>query len=225
MKPRTLLAEARTGDGGRLTLWQQDGAYSISLDGRELMHERMSESERRLGELGVAGTSRIATARVLVGGLGLGFTLRSVLAGLGAAAVVEVVELVPDVVAWNRTHLRGLNGALLDDPRVRVRVGDAAEIIRRAKRESYDALLLDVDNGPVAMVAKGNAQLYSPAGLRGVRRVLKRWGRAVFWSAGPDPAFARRLEQAGFRVEAVPVKTHAQAKRAAYLLYLAWISD
>ena len=220
MKPRVTLAEARTDEGRRLVLSEQDGAFAISLNGQELMHSRAHASEVLMAELGVPAVSPETAVRVLVGGLGLGFTLRRVLELVGADAVVEVVELVADVVAWNREYLRGLNGAMLDDPRVQVRVMDVSQPIRTAKPGTYDTILLDVDNGPVAMVATGNASLYAAGGLRAVRAALKPGGRAVFWSAGPDERFAKRLAGAGFTVDAVPAKVHANAKRAAYMLYV-----
>ncbi|WP_221032690.1 spermidine synthase [Actomonas aquatica] len=221
MKPRRSVAEARTAAGRRLVLSEQDGAWAISLDGQELMHSRAHASELALAEVGWADLGTAAPRRVLIGGLGLGFTLRRMLELAGPDTVVEVAELVPAVVAWNREHLRELNGACLDDARVVVREGDVAAMIRQAPRGRYDLLLLDVDNGPVAMVAAGNASLYAAAGLRAVRRALRPGGRVVFWSAGPDEAFAARLRQVGFAVEAIPAKVHANAKRAAYMLYAA----
>lgn len=218
MKPRVTLAVSRTAEGRRLVLSEQDGAYAISLEGQELMHSRVHTSEQLLAEVGLAGMER--PRRVLVGGLGLGFTLRRVLELVGPKVAVEVAELLPDVVAWNREHMRVLNGDCLDDSRVTVRVGDVAALLRREKRATYDSILLDVDNGPVAMVATGNGSLYTVAGLRVVRQALRPRGRAVFWSAGPDAAFVARMRRAGFAVEAVPAKVHASAKRAAYMLYV-----
>ncbi len=218
MKPRVTRAEARTAEGRRLVLSEQDGAWAISLNGQELMHSRAHASELLLADVGLDRVTA-SSGRVLIGGLGLGFTLRRVLERVADDAIVEVAELVPEVVTWNREHLRGLNGGCLDDPRVRVRAGDVATMIRAAQAGSYDVMLLDVDNGPVAMVAAGNAGLYAAGGLRAVKTALRPGGCAVFWSAGPDETFATRLRQAGFVVEAVPAKVHANAKRAAYMLY------
>lgn len=204
-----------------MLLSEQDGAFAISLDGQELMHSRAHASEILLGELGVALLATRSAPRVMVGGLGLGFTLARVLAGLRPDATVDVAELMPAVVEWNRTYLQELNGKALADARVQVHVGDAAKLIHRASAATYDAIMLDLDNGPVAMVASSNRNIYSGVGLRNVKRVLKVGGRAVFWSASADAAFARRLQLAGFTVEAVPAKVHANAKRAAYLLYVA----
>lgn len=221
MKPRLTLAEARTTEGRRLVLSEQDGAFAISINGQELMHSRAHASELLLGKLGAELLRTTSEARVLVGGLGLGFTLAQVLADLRPDAVVEVAELLPAVVEWNREYLRGLNGKALDDSRVRLQVVDAARLIQKAKPGTYDTLMLDLDNGPAAMVASHNRFLYSNAGLATVKQALKPGGRAIFWSAAADSAFASRLKEAGFRVESVPAKVHERAKRAAYLLYVA----
>ena len=221
MKPRVTLAEAVTAEGRKLILSEQDGAFAISFNGQELMHSRAHASEDLLGELGVETLREHRAPRVLVGGLGLGFTLVQVLAGLPAQAVVEVAELLPAVVEWNRTFLQTLNGAALDDPRVQVHVTDAAKLIQQAKPGTYDALMLDLDNGPVAMVASSNRNIYSRTGLLGVKRVLKPGGRAIFWSASVDASFESRLKHVGFEMEAIPAKVHPGAKRAAYVLYVA----
>jgi len=221
MKPRVKLAESTTADGGAMTLYEHDGQYCISYAGQELMHSGANASEILLGEIGVERLEPDAEARVLIGGLGLGFTLRSVLENTGPKVTVELVELLPEIVQWNRDYLQQLNGALLDDPRVEIHVTDVVGYVRKTERDRYDVVLLDVDNGPVAMVSETNASLYSNSGLRWLRGSLKPEGRAVFWSAGPDLRFEDRLKRAGFRVTKVPAKVHAGAKRAAYLLYVA----
>lgn len=204
-----------------MVLSEQDGAFAISLNGQELMHSRAHASEDLLGELGVALAKTLPSARVMVGGLGLGFTLAQVLAGLQSDAVVDVGELLPAVVDWNREYLQELNGTALDDPRVQLHLGDAAKLIQRAKPGTYDAVMLDLDNGPVAMVASSNKNIYSKGGLLSVKRALKPGGRVVFWSASVDAPFETRLQQVGFTVKAVPAKVHAKAKRTTYLLYVA----
>ncbi|MFU8848495.1 MAG: spermidine synthase [Opitutales bacterium] len=221
MKPRIKLAESVTSEGAPMALYEHDGGYSISFKGQELMHSKASASELLLGKLGVDRVKRGAKSRVLIGGLGLGFTLRGVLDALGAEAEVDVVELVPQVVAWNREYLRELNGALLDDPRVKVVEADAVAMIYAGASHSYDAMILDVDNGPTGMVKASNNSLYSHRGLRAVRKLLKVGGRAAYWSAGTDPHFKTRIETVGFRVGVVPAKVHERAKRAAYVIYLA----
>lgn len=223
MKPKTLLADSETPDGLLMALYTHDGDYSISLKGQELMHSKASASELLLGELGVADLDASAANRVLIGGLGLGFTLRAVLAGLGADAAVDVVELLPAVVAWNRDFLADLNGALLEDARVRVVEADVAAVIYKGSSQSYDRILLDTDNGPTSMVQASNDSLYSAQGLDAIRRLLRPKGRVVFWSASEDVAFQQRMQQVGFRVRAVPAKVHERAKRAAYILYVGYL--
>lgn len=221
MKPRIKLAAALTAEGRRLVLSEQDGAYAISLNGQELMHSRAHASELLLGELGVESLKTKPSARVLVGGLGLGFTLAQVVTDLRPDAVIDVAELIPEIVDWNREFMRDLNGAALDDPRVNVHLGDATRLIQKAPPATYDAMMLDLDNGPAAMVASGNQYLYAKTGLARVKRVLRAKGRAIFWSASKDAAFESRLKSVGFQVKRVPAKVHASAKRAAYVLYVA----
>lgn len=204
-----------------MALYEHDGKYCISYAGQELMHSGANASEILLGEIGVELLEHNATARILIGGLGLGFTLRSVLASTGPNVAVELIELLPEIVSWNREYLKSLNGELLDDPRLEIHTTDVVGYVRKAERARYDVILLDVDNGPVAMVSETNVSLYSNTGLRWLRGSLKPEGRAVFWSAGPDLRFEDRLKRAGFRVSKVPAKVHAGSKRAAYLLYVA----
>lgn len=204
-----------------MALYEHDGKYCISYAGQELMHSGANASEILLGEIGVELLEHDASARILIGGLGLGFTLRSVLASTGPNVVVELIELLPEIVSWNRVYLKSLNGELLDDPRLEIHTTDVVGYVRKAERARYDVILLDVDNGPVAMVSETNVSLYSNTGLRWLRGSLKPEGRAVFWSAGPDLRFEDRLKRAGFRVSKVPAKVHAGSKRAAYLLYVA----
>ncbi|MBK8476060.1 MAG: spermine synthase [Opitutaceae bacterium] len=220
MKPHRLLAEARTPDGGCLTLHEHDGSFCIRLGGRELMHSKAAASELALGHVGTARLEPGRKARVLIGGLGLGFTLRSALERSGPDVAVEVAELVPAIVEWNRGHLGALNGHLLEEGRVLVRVGDVFDFVRRAEPASYAAILLDIDNGPSAMVQAANARLYDRRGLQMLAAALAPGGRLVVWSAGEDRAFEQRLAQAGFRVETVPVKIHAGARQSAGRLFV-----
>ena len=221
MKPRILIAESTTPDGAPMSLYEHDGAYSISFRGQELMHSKASASELLLGKMGIETIIKAPQPKVMIGGLGLGFTLRTVLAGLGPEAQVDVVELVPKVVEWNREYLKDLNGALLDDPRVNVIEADVVARIREGEAQSYDAMILDVDNGPTGMVKESNNSLYSHKGLRAVRKHLKPSGRAAFWSAGDDPHFKARMEKVGFRVGHIRAKVHERSKRAAYVIYVA----
>ena len=219
MKPRIKLAES-TFTGGVLSLTEHDGSYSISLDGKELMHSRANASELLLGSLGVARLNNETDARVLIGGLGLGFTLKSVVESVGNKTTIEVAEMIPEVIEWNQTYLKNLNGSLLDHPQVEIRAVDVTQLIQEVEPHTYDAILLDVDNGPNAMVADSNASLYSKNGIRSICRALKNDGRLVVWSAGPDQGFEKRLERAGLQVEAVRAKAHAGAKSPSHFLFL-----
>lgn len=221
MKPHLKLAETTTPDGARLTLHEHDGAFAVRLNGQALMDSTVATSELQIGELATDRFPRFGKSRVLIGGLGLGFTLRSALEGVGPHGVVEVMELLPAIVDWNRTHLQALNGRLLADKRVTVRVGDVWGALTRGGAARYDAIVLDTDNGPVAMVQRQNARLYDAAGIGQVFTALKAGGRAVIWSAAHDRAYAARLTKAGFTVAVVQAKLHAMAKRAAYTLYVA----
>ncbi|MDP7246976.1 MAG: spermine synthase [Planctomycetota bacterium] len=219
MKPRVKLAES-TFTGGVLSLTEHDGSYSISLDGKELMHSRANASELLLGSLGVARLNNETDARVLIGGLGLGFTLKSVVESVGNKTTIEVAEMIPEVIEWNQTYLKNLNGSLLDHPQVEIRAVDVTQLIQEVEPHTYDAILLDVDNGPNAMVCQTNASLYSKNGIRSICRALKKNGRLIVWSAGPDHGFEKRLERAGLKVETVRAKAHAGAKSPSHFLYV-----
>lgn len=222
MKPNITLAETKAPNGARMTLVEHDGSYCIRVNGQQLMHSSVSSSEIKLGELGCARHRKLNNStRVLIGGLGLGFTLKSVLDAAGGNAVVHVAELFPEIVAWNRTHLAKLNGHLLADRRVTVIEEDVRPILARAVRQPFDVIVLDIDNGTTAMVQDENHQLYSERGMQLIFRALKPGGRAAVWSACPDVAIERRLTKAGFKVEAVPAKLYETAKRFAYMIYVA----
>jgi spermidine synthase len=221
MKPNVKLAETTTPDGAHLILYEHDGAYCIRLNGQDLMHSSVTASELRLGELAAETLSRRPDSLTLLGGLGLGFTLKSLLARGGPGAKVQVAELIPQIVEWNRTLLVHLNGALLDNPRVEVLSRDVWKVVVDTEPAHYDAVVLDIDNGPTAMVQKRNARLYNSTGLEQIARVLKPDGRACFWSARPEPAFAARLARAGFEVNLVPAPLYAAAKRCAVSIYVA----
>lgn len=220
MKPRIKLAESKTPDGGNLALYEHDGSFGIFLDGKELMHSKVAASEEMLGRIGVEHLDREGVNRVLIGGLGLGFTLRSVLQSQGPQAEVDVAELLPAVIEWNCTYLHDLNGECLDDSRVRTLNEHVMTVVEEEPEHSYDAILLDVDNGPVAMVAQSNASIYTDHGIATFRRALKPGGRLAIWSAGRDRKFETRLRKSKIGFDPVPAKVHKGAKRSAFVIYL-----
>lgn len=205
MKPVECLGTAVAPDGTVLTLSRHDGAYSIRVGGVELMSTRRHQSEDRLAELACAPLRQVVGARVLIGGLGLGFTLKAALGVLAADARVVVAELVAGVIAWNRTPEYGLAAEALDDPRVALRHADAADVLREG-RAAFDAVVLDVDNGAEAFTTAGNAVLYGAAGIRLAVAALRPGGRLAYWSADADPAFEAALRRAGLAVDRVRVR-------------------
>lgn len=221
MKPNVTLAEMTTPNGARLTLVEHDGDFCIRVNGQQLMHSAVNASELQLGVLGCERHAGKRGLRVLIGGLGLGFTLKSVLEKTGRNDTVHVAELFPEIVAWNRTHLAGLNGKLLDDPRVKILEEDVKTVIQRSVRTPYDVIALDIDNGTTAMVMTENNTLYSQRGMDTIALALKAGGRAVVWSACPDTTIEKRLKLAGFNVQAVPARLYPTAKRSAYMIYVA----
>jgi spermidine synthase len=203
--PWETLGRARAEGGGELVLYRRGGEYVIRVNGRELMSSRAHGSEAALAELACArltggSGSESAAPRVLVGGLGMGYTLRATLDLLPATASVVVAEIVPEVVEWNRGPLAALAGDPLRDPRVTVEVGDVGALLRRTTTR-FDAILLDVDNGPIALTRKANQSLYADPGLVLAKRCLRPAGVMAVWSAAPDDRFVRRLTRAGFAVE------------------------
>lgn len=216
-----LLASAEVPNGGgELRLYQRGQELSIRAEGRELMNSRAHASEQALAELGCAQLAKRPNARVLVGGLGMGYTLRSALQALSADAQVVVAELVPAVVRWNQEQLGHLAGHPLDDPRVDVQVVDVIKLLRAA-RAYYDAILLDVDNGPEGFTRSANDWLYGSAGLSAIARALRPKGVLGVWSAGRDRAFATRLSRAGFSVQEVACKARGERGGSRHTIWLA----
>jgi spermidine synthase len=206
MLPRIVIDTAEIPGGGTLKLIRRGDDWFITLGANALMGSRLSGSEEALAALSL---DRLQTPspRILIGGLGMGFTLRAALNRLGPAARVVVAELVPAVVAWARGPMAALHGASLDDPRVEIRVADVFDLIA-AGPAGYDAILLDVDNGPDAISQPGNDRLYRKDGLQLARRALRPGGVLAIWSSAPDPAFTRRLERTGAKVEEEVVRAH-----------------
>jgi len=221
MQPWHLIDTAPVpGEGGELRLYQRGEEFSIKLAGAgELMNSRVHGSEDALAEHTCARLQAGETPRLLIGGLGMGFTLAAALRCLGERARVVVAELIPAVVAWNRGPLGPPAGHPLDDPRVDVREGDIADLLR-SEPGGYDAIALDVDNGPEGLTRKDNDWLYAMAGLQAAQAALRPGGVLAVWSAGPAPAFTQRLRQAGFEVEQVRVRARG-SKGARYLLWFA----
>ena len=213
-----MLEQIATPDGSTLSLAQRDRDYSISVNGRELMSTRHSYSEEQLGVLGCQPLSAEKGARVLIGGLGLGFTLRAALAHLAADARVVVAELLPEIVAWNRNPKYALASDALLDPRTELVIADVARIIADSEAR-FDAILLDADNQTTSMNTAGNSWLYQAPGLCALRRALAPRGSAVYWSAGEDPIFAKRFAGQGFEVETRRVRRHPSASASHYLIF------
>ena len=219
MKITRTLATCKTPDGAQLTLHEHDGHHFLKVAGLQLMSTTASSSEEKMAELSCAHLP--PNPRVLIGGLGFGFTLKRVLDLTGADAAVDVAELLPEVVTWNREFLAEVNGKRLDDPRVRIHVGDVYDLIDRCENGRYHAILLDVDNGPDPFVQRGNERLYTPKGINRIKNALEPEGRVIFWSAHPDKSFARSLEGAFKHVESISAKAYPQAKRFSHTLFVA----
>lgn len=218
-----LLGTAPVPGGGELRLMRRGSEYSIMIGGNELMNSRLSGSEEALATLAAERIGPRTAPRVLIGGLGMGFTLRAALASLASDASVTVAELVPGVVDWARGPMADVFGETLSDPRVAVAVEDVAETIDRA-RGVYDAVLLDVDNGPDGLTRSGNDRLYGPAGLAASLRALSPGGVLGIWSQGADPAFTARLGRAGFQVDEMRVKA-GRGRGTKHVLWFATKAD
>jgi spermidine synthase len=203
MLPLQTVASAKVGDSA-FVLARRGREWLVSVDGQVLMSSHRHASEESLA---TEALSRVARAHdVLIGGLGLGFTLRAVLDRVAAGARVTVAELVPELVEWNRAHLSALHGDALSDARVRVQVGDVRLLLRRSAA-SFDAILLDVDNGPAALSQDTNRELYLERGVRDCHEALRPGGVLGVWSAGPSDTYERLLARAGFEASSLRVAT------------------
>lgn len=208
MKPTVRLGDARTPDGTLIELLRHDGAYLIRADGVELMSTRRHLSEDRLAELACVPIRERQRARVLIGGLGLGFTLREAMRHLAADAEIVVAELLEAVIAWNADPAFELSAAAMRDPRVRVVRDDVSNVLH-AEIGGFDAIMLDTDNGPEAMIMSENARLYAAAGIATTMAALRPGGVIAYWSVGDDPDFAAALERAGLSIARHRVRAHA----------------
>jgi spermidine synthase len=207
MKPYEKLGEATTPDGTILALYRHDGAYLIRADGVELMSTRRHHSEDRLAELACAPVADRPGVRVLVGGLGLGFTMRAALRVLPEDAQVVVAEFLPDVIAWNTNPAFGISVESMQDPRVQLVQDDIVHVLRD-NLAGFDAIMLDTDNGPDGLLMSENTRLYSARGVTTTLAARRPGGVLAYWSVADDPRFARALRQRGLRVETVHARAH-----------------
>jgi spermidine synthase len=221
MIPWELLGSARVpGDAGELRLYRRGREFSIRVNGSELMNSSAHGSEEALADLACAKIADRNRPRVLIGGLGMGYTLAAALRRLGPNARVVVAELVPELVAWNRGPLSALAGHPLEDARVRIREADVSHAIQ-AEQRVYDAILLDVDNGPEGLTRQANDRLYARAGLDAAFTALRPGGVLAVWSAGPNTSFSRRLRQAGFKVDEMQVRARGPRGGGRHTIWIA----
>lgn len=220
MIPWKLLDSAKVPGGHELRLWQRGQEFSIRLGRDELMNSRIHGSEEELATLACDRVGDRPAPRLLIGGLGMGFTLRTALDALKKESKVVVAELMPAVIAWNKSLLAALTGNSLDDPRVSLIEGDVGEAIR-AEADAYDAILLDVDNGPEGLTRDANDTLYDLDGLNAARRALKANGVLLVWSAGEDQKFTQRLRRSGFEVEVIRTRARGAKGGAKHVIWMA----
>ena len=228
MIPWVHLDTAQIPGGGELRLMQRGAEFSIRLGRDELMNSRLSATEQALATI---ACEKIRTRKrpitrpsILIGGLGMGFTLRAALTVLGKQAHIIVAELVPAVVAWARGPMATLSGDSLTDSRVRIHEGDVGDLIRSG-RLAYDAILLDVDNGPHGMTRKANDGLYDLKGLRAAHTALRPGGVLAVWSSGPDAKFTARLRKTGFKVDEIPLRAKGPRGGARHFIWTAAKGD
>jgi len=220
---RELLGTAQVPGGEELRLYRHDRDFMIVLDRNELMSTRRSGSEVALATMTIDRLGHAPAPHLLIGGYGMGFTLRAALAALGPQAKVTVAELVPEIIDWARGPMQELAAGCLDDPRVGLVMADVAKVIAEGARGTgtWDAILLDVDNGPDGLVREANDALYSPRGLRATMAALRPGGVLAVWSAHRDDAFARRLTKAGFAVDEIGVHARENGKGPRHVIWFA----
>jgi spermidine synthase len=203
-----------------LRLMRRGADFSMMLGPNELMNSRLSGSEEALATLACRRIEAVKRPNLLIGGLGMGFTLRAALAVLGTDARITVAELVPAVIAWARGPMANVFADSLNDPRASILNADVIEVIR-SHPSAFDAILLDVDNGPEGLIRKANDALYDLKGLKAIRRALRPGGVLAVWSSGPNPAFSKRLRDAGFDVNEVAVRATAKRSGARHVIWFA----
>lgn len=217
---RELVGTAEVPGGDELRLYRRGDDFIIAIDRNELMSSRMSGSEEALATMTCDRLRSPDKAHLLIGGYGMGFTLRAALATLGPDAKITVAELVPGIIDWARGPMAELAAGCLDDPRVELVLGDVSQAIGTATRR-YDAILLDVDNGPDGLTREANEGLYSVAGLARAKAALRPGGILAIWSAAPDARFTRRLTAAGFQVDEVGVRARSNGKGPRHVIWFA----
>ncbi len=220
MKPRKRIASALTPDGGKMVLYQHGRDFSIMINSYDLMNSRQHESELELARLGCAHLAGRKAPSVLIGGLGMGYTLRQALDMLDTHARVVVGELLGAVVEWNREFLGVLNGQPLKDKRVNLEMGDVVELISRSRRR-FDAILLDIDNGPNAMTDSGNRLMYGHEGIQSCHRALREQGCLAVWSAEPAKKFEQLLKSCDFHVRRFRASAYKKSKSQSRFVWIA----
>ena len=221
MIPWEHIDTARVPDANvELRLMRRGAEFSMMLGQNELMNSRLSGSEEALATLACRRIEAVKRPHLLIGGLGMGFTLRAALAVLGPEARITVAELVPAVIAWAKGPMAGIFGDSLGDPRATIQSADVIEVIQ-AHASAFDAILLDVDNGPEGLIRKANDALYDIKGLKAIRRSLRPGGVAAVWSSGPNALFSKRLRDAGFDVNEVAVRATAKRSGARHVIWFA----
>ena len=207
-----------------LRLMRRGAEFSMMLGQNELMNSRLSGSEEALATLACRQIEAVKAPHLLIGGLGMGFTLRAALAVLGSEARIVVAELVPAVIVWARGPMQDIFGESLEDPRADIRQADVIEVIR-SQAKAFDAILLDVDNGPEGLIRKANDALYDTKGLQAIHRALRPAGVLAVWSSGPNPKFTKRLRDAGFAVNEVAVRATTKRSGARHVIWFATRPD
>jgi len=219
MIPWQTIDRAPIPSGGELTLVRRGAEFAIRVDGAELMASRAHASEEHMAKLAAERLVGVSKPRVLIGGLGLGYTLRAALDAFPRSAKIVVAELVPQVVTWMRGPLAHLAGHPLDDPRTVIEVADAAVVLRESPGV-FHALLIDIDNSPTTLAREANSSLYSTQGMAAARAALAPGGVLIVWSAGPDARFAERMRRAGFRVEVTRASAHGEGRGRGHTLFI-----